>query len=124
MQITITNQSRETPIADRCELARSFWARGRGLMGRPNLEPGQGLLIYPEWSIHTFFMCFPIDVLFMDRSDCVMGLRAAMPPYRPYAGVWGARYVIELPAGVIASSQTQIGDQLLVQPSPQHDFRR
>jgi hypothetical protein len=47
-----------------------------------------------------------------------------MPPQRPYAGVWGARYVIELPAGVIAASRTHIGDQLLVQPSPQHDFQR
>lgn len=118
MNIVVVNQTRNTVLADRCELARSFWARGMGLMGRTKLEAGQGLIIYPEWSIHTFFMRFPIDVLFLDRHDQVIGMRAAMPPNRPYAGAWGARYVIELPAGILAATATAIADTLVLTPSP------
>ncbi len=118
MSILVMNETRQCRLADRCQLARSFWSRGLGLMGRASLEPGAGLLIYPEWSIHTFFMRFPIDVVFVDRYDTVIGIRHAMPPYRPYAGAWGARYVLELPAGVLAATATCVGDQLTVTPSP------
>jgi hypothetical protein len=116
--IHITNQTRGSLIADRGELARSFVSRLRGLMGREQLEEGSGLVIYPEWSIHTFFMRFPIDVLFVDRSDRVLALVETLVPNRPYAGAPGARYVIELPAGRIAASGTQKGDLLLLEPSP------
>ncbi|HMO57501.1 MAG TPA: DUF192 domain-containing protein [Roseiflexaceae bacterium] len=115
---TIINQTRGSTLAQAAEVARSFAARGRGLMGRPALADGYALIIYPEFSIHTFFMKIPIDVLFVDRRDCVVGLVEAMPPNRPYAGVapWRGRYVIELPAGVIRTSATQIGDQLNIRP--------
>ncbi len=116
--IVVINQKNNTVLADQCQLARTFLARGMGLMGRSQLEPGHGLIIYPEWSIHTFFMRFPIDVVFLDRNDHVVGKRSAMPPNRPYAGVWGARYVIELPAGVLEATATEIGDRLEVTPSP------
>ncbi len=116
--IRVTNHNRSSTLAETCELARTFWKRGLGLMGRTQLAPGNGLIIYPEWSIHTFFMRFPIDVLFLDDTDHVVGLREAMPPNRPYAGIWGAKYVIELPAGVIATTHTQVGDQLTLIPSP------
>jgi uncharacterized membrane protein (UPF0127 family) len=117
-EIRIVNQTRGQLIADRGELARSFWARGRGLMGRAMLPQGFALVIYPESSIHTFFMRVPIDVLFVGRDHQVVGLREAMPPGRPFAGVapWRGRYVIELPAGVIAATGTQIGDHLVVTP--------
>lgn len=85
-------------------------------MGRASLGKGQALLISPEWSIHTFFMRFPIDVLFVSPQHTVMGLRHAMPPNRPFAGVWGASYVIELPAGVLNTTNTQVGDQLVLEP--------
>lgn len=114
----IHNQTRGQVLADRAELARSFVARGRGLIGRATLPSGYALIIYPEWSIHTFFMRVAIDVLFVDRADRVVGLRAAMPPGRPFAGVapWRGRYVIEMPAGVIADTGTRIGDQLTLTP--------
>ena len=116
--IQIFNQTRDRLLADRGELARSFWARGRGLMGRATLPQGFALVIYPETSIHTFFMRLPIDVLFVGRDHHVVGLREAMPPGRPFAGVapWRGRYVIEMPAGVIAATGTRIGDQLIVTP--------
>jgi uncharacterized protein len=116
--IQIFNKTRDRLLADQGELARSFWARGRGLMGRAALPQGFALVIYPGSSIHTFFMRLPIDVLFVDREHRVVGLREAMPPGRPAAGVapWRGRYVIEMPAGVIAATGTQLGDQLIVTP--------
>ena len=116
--VQIFNRTRDRLLADRVELARSFWARGRGLMGRATLPQGFALVIYPESSIHTFFMRVPIDVLFVGGDHQVVGLREAMPPSRPFAGVapWRGRYVIEMPAGVIAATGTQIGDQLVVTP--------
>ena len=118
--IKIFNQTRGRVLAERGELARSFWARGRGLMGRAPLPESYALIILPESSIHTFFMRVPIDVLFVDRSDNVIGLREAMPPSRPFAGVapWRGRYVIEMPAGVIAATGTALGDQLALEPHP------
>lgn len=116
--IRVVNQTNGRVLAEQCELARTFWSRGRGLMGRSGLQQGGGLLIYPEWSIHTFFMRFPIDVLFLDRNDYVVGLREAMPPSRPFAGAWGARSVLELPAGIIAATGTQVGDACVLTPPP------
>lgn len=114
----ITNRTRGVVIADDVELARSFVARGRGLMGRTLLPKGFALVIYPEWSIHTFFMRVPIDVLFVSKAHTVVGLRHAMPPNRPYAGVAPTKgqYVIELPSGVLQATGTEIGDQLEVVP--------
>lgn len=116
--LTVVNETRDRVIAEKCELARTFWSRGRGLLGRDGLDEGQGLLIYPSSSIHTFFMRFAIDVIFVDRHDCVVGLREAMPPGLPYAGARNARYVIELRPGCIRASETQVGDQLRVTPHP------
>ena len=117
LHLRVTNTTRDTLLAEQCEQARSFFARGRGLMGREQLGPGSGLLIDPCSSIHTFFMRFPIDVVFIDRAGRVVGLRAAMRPGLPYAGAWRARAVIELPVGVIAASETQIGDLIKLRDS-------
>jgi len=116
--VRIVNQTRDRLLADQAELARSFWSRGRGLMGRRTLPQGYALIIYPEWSIHTFFMRIPIDVAFLDPEGVVVGLCEMMPPNRPFAGVapWRGHYVIELPAGVIGTTGTGIGDQLVITP--------
>lgn len=115
----IENQTRGTLIADKAEVARSFMARGRGLMGRTSLPEGYALVIYPEWSIHMFFMRIPIDVLFVGMDHRVVGLRVALPPWRPYAGEapWRCRYVIELPANILPNTRTAVGDQLLLTPA-------
>ena len=116
--IQIVNRTRDRTLADRGEMARSFWSRGLGLMGRDALPEGYALIIYPEWSIHTFFMRVPIDVLFVDHADRVIGMRQAMPPNRPFAGVapWRGHYVVEMPAGVIRATGTALGDQLALMP--------
>lgn len=114
----IHNLTRGTLLAGQAEIVRSFWARGKGLLGRSGLAAGEALIIYPNNSVHTFFMRFTIDVVFVDRQDRVVGLRPAMAPNRPFAGAFAARYTIELPEGAIAASQTAIGDQLAIAPSP------
>lgn len=114
----ITNTTRNTIVAQRAERARSFLARLRGLMFRAALPPDGGLVIEPNNSVHTFWMRFPIDVVFVDRQDRVVGMTAAMPPNRPYAGTRGARRTIELPVGAIAASHTQVGDTLAFEPLP------
>ncbi len=116
--ITVVNTTRNNTLAERCELANTFASRFRGLMGRAALEPGQALLIYPESSIHMFFMRFPIDVLFLDNDDRVVALREAMLPNRSFASKWGARSTLELPAHIISATGTQVGDQLALTPSP------
>ena len=108
----IINESRGTVLADRAVVARSFWARLRGLMGRRELPAGEALIFNRNNSIHTFWMRFPIDVIFTDREGVVVGMREAMPPHRPFAGARGAYRTVELPAGMIAQTQTARGDRL------------
>lgn len=115
----IRNSTRGTVVADRAEVARSFLARGKGLMGRPSLPEGYALIIYPEFSIHMLFMRIPLDILFVDAQHTVIGLRESLPPWAPYAGVSPrrGRYVVELPVGAVRASSTQLGDVLEVTPA-------
>lgn len=110
------NDTRGCVLAEQCHLANTFVRRFLGLMGRASLAPGEGLLIYPGASIHTFFMRFPIDVLFLNRHNQVVGMRLAMPPNRPYAGARSAHYIIELPPHSLAPTGTRPGDQLVFTP--------
>jgi uncharacterized membrane protein (UPF0127 family) len=80
------------------QVADSFWSRGRGLLGRSALAPQQGLLIRPCSSVHTFFMRFAIDVVYLDREWRVTKVAADLKPWRLSWGR-GANMVLELPAG-------------------------
>jgi uncharacterized membrane protein (UPF0127 family) len=79
-------------------VADSFLVRTRGLLGRKRLEPGEGLLIRRTSSVHTHFMRFAIDVVFLDRDGRVLKLSRELRPWR-FAGCRGASDVVELPAG-------------------------
>lgn len=91
-------------------LARSFWLRLRGLLGRPALVSGQGILIQPCNAIHTWFMGFAIDVVFVSRDDEVLALFSHVPPWR-YRQCLKARYVVELAAGDIERLELTVGDR-------------
>jgi len=110
--IALVNTTRETTLGERIAVAETSWSRMVGLLGKRGLEPGTGLLIIPSQAVHTVGMRFAIDVVFVDRHWRVVHLRPAMLPYRVTALHWRAQFVLELPAGVIAQSQTAIGDQL------------
>jgi uncharacterized membrane protein (UPF0127 family) len=90
-----------------------------GLLGRDGLLEGEGLVIDPCNSIHTFFMRFSIDVLFVDAQGVVVRKIDALKPWRLTWIYFRARKVIELPAGVIQKSGTQAGDQLSIERSGQ-----
>jgi uncharacterized protein len=100
-----------TVVCERCSLADSPAARMRGLLGRDGLEQGEGLLLRPAASVHTFFMRFPIDVVFLDRALVVLGIEDAISPWRA-ASQRGAKAVLELPAGESARRGLAVGDQL------------
>jgi uncharacterized membrane protein (UPF0127 family) len=85
----------------RVVVADSYWTRLRGLLGRRELGPGEGLLLRPASSVHTAFMRFPIDVVFLDDELRVLDVVEAVPPWRVKAKR-GARAVLELGAGEAA----------------------
>jgi uncharacterized protein len=85
-------------VCERCRLAETPLARMRGLLGRRGLESGEGLLIRPAPSIHTFFMRFPIDAVFLARDGEVLKVVDRLRPWRT-VGARGARVVLEVAAG-------------------------
>jgi uncharacterized protein len=108
----LENTTRGTVLATDLLEATNPWTRMRGLLGRNELPPGQGLLIRPCQGVHTWFMRFPIDVLHVDRQGTVCRLLPALAPNRCGPMVWQAAYVIELPAGTAAATETRPGDRL------------
>ena len=105
----------EPPVTRRVSIARSFWGRFRGLMGRASLADDEGLYLASN-SIHMLFMRFPIDALFLSAPDTdgvrrVVGVR---PTLRPWSGlvmpVKGAQGVVELPAGAVERAGLSVGD--------------
>src|SRR5262249_34802601 len=93
-------------VADPCVVASTYWSRLMGLMGRTGMQTGSGLLIEPCNSIHTFFMRFAIDAVYLDRDQArnykVVSIRRNMKPWRADLPVAGARAVLELPGGAAA----------------------
>jgi uncharacterized membrane protein (UPF0127 family) len=104
-------------VCERCTLADRPLARLRGLLGRADFEVGEGLLLRPAPSIHTWFMRFPIDAVFLDADLEVLDVRPAVRPWRA-AARRGARAVLELPAGEAARRGLRAGDRLRVGPRP------
>lgn len=112
MPFAITNPRTGAELATEARLANNFFSRFKGLMGVKDLPAGQGLLIVPCNSVHCFGMKIPIDVVFLSKTGEVMHLIPDMAPGQVSPIVKGARATLELPAGTIARTGTQVGDQL------------
>ena len=106
------NQTRNTVLGNRVEVADTAAKRRTGLLKHTRLEPGEGLWIVPCEAVHSFGMKFAIDVIYIDRKKKVRKTRPAMVPRR-ISGCLLAHSVIELPVGAIEKTGTQAGDQLL-----------
>jgi hypothetical protein len=110
-RIVIRNRTRSTELADQAELAHSGPKRSKGLLGRTGLGRGEGLWIVPCEAVHTFFMRFPIDLVYLDRKLRIKKIRDSVGPWR-ISFCLPAHSVIELPAGTIRNSRTECGDIL------------
>jgi uncharacterized protein len=98
-------------VCEHCLLAETVFARLRGLLGRSGLSAGEGMLLRPAASVHTAFMRFPIDAVFLDREDRIVKVAADLRPWRA-AGCRGSRTVLELPAGEAARQGLRPGVSL------------
>ncbi len=108
----VVNQTRGMVLADRVQTAKTWRSRLRGLLLRDCLPEGHCLVLEPCNSVHTCFMKFNIDVLFVDSRGTVVYLLANLPPFRFSPVVRNAEYVIELPADTIRSTGTAVNDRL------------
>lgn len=108
------NSTKNMVLSNRLDVADTFFSRLKGLMGRPKLEADSAMLITRCNSIHTCFMKFPIDVIFVDKNFRVKSIQKNIKPWRFTAPVIGSKSVIEFSAGVFSENQVEVGDILNV----------
>lgn len=111
-ELTVRNATRERELGDRIGLADGFWTRLRGLLGRPEPEPGEGLLITPSRGVHMLGMRYPLDVLLLDEGGTVVASYRGLPPGGRTKVHRAARHALELPTGTIDRTGTREGDEL------------
>ncbi len=99
-------------VADRLMVAATFSQRLLGLMGRRSFGLGEGLLLLNCRSVHTCFMRFPIDVVYLDRDMRVLSVSPGVTPWRFLPPVDGGKHTLELPSGALAHFGLAIGHQL------------
>ncbi len=103
-------------VANPARLAASLSARLVGLLRHDHLEPDEGLVLPACQSVHTWFMRFPIDLVFVDRRWRVVALQPSVRPWRFSPWVVQAWGVIELAAGTVERLHLQVGDELTAAP--------
>jgi uncharacterized membrane protein (UPF0127 family) len=110
----LVNRVTRKVLADKVELADTFWRRFRGLMFRRNFK-GEALIFELKsrrQSIHTFFLRFSIDVIFLSSNFFVIEICQRLKPWQIHRPKVDASYIVELPAGTISSTNVKIGHKL------------
>ena len=103
-------------LAQKAGLANNFFSRLKGLLGTKGLPQDEGMILDPCKSVHTFFMHYDLDVIFIDESNTIIGCEASLKPNR-FSSYYGkARKAIELPAGTIEERKVRLGQKLEFQP--------
>ncbi len=108
----IANLTQKNILSPNARRADRLLARVKGLLGTERLPRGEALILDPCNSIHTFFMRYAIDVVFLDRSLRVVALLETVPPFRFSPVFWNARLCVELPAGTCREVGVKAGDLL------------
>ena len=113
-EVYVYNKTRETFVATGAKVADSYFPRLIGLIGKTKrwAQLGKGLWIVPSRGVHTIGMLFPIDLLFLNKSNEVVHVEEHLRPFRISKVSLKATSVIELPPHAIYRSRTQVGDQL------------
>lgn len=106
----VVNERTDTTVATSIRTAEGVWGSFVGLMLKKQLGAGHGLLFRPARGIHSHFMRFPIDLVFLDTSNRVTKIREAMQPWR--FDFTSAAGVIEMNAGTARAMGIQVGDAL------------
>lgn len=112
MQVALRREDGQI-VCERCVVADTALMRMKGLLGRKALSPGEGILLRPASSVHTAFMRFPIDVVFLDRDDRIMKIAPELAPWRA-VGMRKAAAVAELRAGEAARRGLTVGVRLVL----------
>jgi len=115
LSLTLVNKSSNEIVSRRAVIAGSFFSRLTGLMFKKSMDSESALAFYRTISIHTFFMRFPIDVLFLDKQSRVLKIYKALKPWR-LAFCPKAFMVIELPANKSLEKHLKVGDTLELRP--------
>ena len=110
--VRLINQTKNTILAQDVFIANTPFKRIKGLLGRKVFLSGQAIILEPCNSVHTFFMRFPIDILFVDKNYKVIQAIPKFNPNRISRIYWHSSKVIELPAGRLVLTNTQVKDQL------------
>lgn len=98
-------------VCERVVVADRAYRRMRGLLGRKYLRQGEGMVLRPGWSIHTAFMRFPIDAVFLDADQVVIRIEHEVGPWRTVS-CRGAREVVEMAAGETRRRGLEVGDRV------------
>ena len=110
----VYNQTRESFLSLRVAAADNPVARLTGLIGRFRLTSDEGLWMVPSRGVHTFGVLFPLDLIYLDQDHRVIHAVESFPAFSIAPLLRQAESVLELPTHTIYSSQTQLGDQLLI----------
>lgn len=116
-RMQVLNVTRGTVLATQMEVANTGATRNKGLLGRKGLGPGEGLWIVPCESVHTFFMQFPIDLVYLNRKHRVAKVRNHVRPWR-ISVCLSAHSILELPSGTVRETGTSRGDKLELSDAP------
>ncbi|MCB0361248.1 MAG: DUF192 domain-containing protein [Bdellovibrionales bacterium] len=111
---SLVNESQNQIIFSNLIVAESFWDRSKGLLGRDSLDQKSAMWILRCNWIHTFFMQFPIDVIYVNRQLVVQKIKKYVRPGRLTLPVWQAHSVFEIAAGQAEKANIKVGDQLYV----------
>ena len=106
------NESRGTFLAGSVMLADSWWTRLRGMMGRPEPAEDEGMLLVPCRSVHMYWMKYPLDVAFLAPDGRVVAVYHGLEPSRRSKWHGDAERALELKAGRLAATQTEVGDRI------------
>lgn len=106
------NTTTQKELGKRIRKAITFFQRTRGLLGRKEIKKGEGLYIPACRSIHTFFMRFPIDVVFIDDDNRIIRVAPSLVPFRIAFGPRNTAGVLELSAGTLNDNRCIAGDKI------------
>jgi uncharacterized protein len=109
--VVVLSRGDASVVCERCVVADRMLPRMKGLLGKRELSAGEGILIQPAPSIHTFFMRFPIDVVFLAKNGEVMKIAPNVGPWR-MRSCRRAFAVLELPAGEAELRGITVGDHI------------